>query len=269
MTHTRVPEPISDPLMILAQRWRVTVALGILGALVGLLIGFQRDTVYTAEARMAVGSSDLTSYQVAGYAAGAAVLASNYARYVNGTPATAEVLAQALGPEAESIISVAASPIPDSNVVRIEVSGTDADAAVEAADALTADVKRQAEGLVGRADELRRRHEELSAAVIEQSQVLRNYEGPAVTPIRARLDNLIMQRDAVGAAYQQALTANTAPSELKVIQPAAVTHNDRSRKLQLYTVGGALLGLVCALVLTNVMGPRRGNDPEAPSAMSP
>jgi capsular polysaccharide biosynthesis protein len=86
---------------------------------------FAIPVTYTAEARVAVGAGDLTSGAIAGFPVAASQLASNYARYVNDRGVAATDL-----PEN---VTLSASQIPESNVIRIEVESTDPEAARSAA----------------------------------------------------------------------------------------------------------------------------------------
>lgn len=103
-----------------------------LGTLVALLFaalgagaGFLAPVTWTAESRVAVGSGDLTSAAIAGFPLAASQLASNYARYVNDTGVA--------GSPVPGNVELSASQIPDSNVVRIEATSADPDAAKAAA----------------------------------------------------------------------------------------------------------------------------------------
>ena len=121
-----------SPLRSAARHWITVLLLAVLGAALGVFYAYSRPDITTAEARVGVGSGSLAAYQVAGFAQASSDLASNYARYVDleqFQPALQKGLGAA---DTATIQSVAASPIPDANVIRIEVTSTSADVASRA-----------------------------------------------------------------------------------------------------------------------------------------
>lgn len=111
------------------ESWRRHWVLGTLVTLLfgaaGAAAGFLMPVTWTAEARVAVGSGDLTSGAIAGFPLAASQLASNYARYVNDSGVA--------GNPVPENVELSASQIPDSNVIRIEAKSADPDAARAAA----------------------------------------------------------------------------------------------------------------------------------------
>ncbi len=124
-TEYREAEPFTQaavgPLAAWRHHWIVGVVAALLGAALGVGAAFAVPVTYTAEARVAVGSGDLTSGAIAGFPVAASQLASNYARYVNDRGVAATDL-----PEN---VTLSASQIPESNVIRIEVESSDPEAA--------------------------------------------------------------------------------------------------------------------------------------------
>lgn len=124
-TEYREDEPFTQatagPLTAWRRHWILGVAAALLGAAIGVGAAFAVPVTYTAEARVAVGSGDLTSGAIAGFPVAASQLASNYARYVNDRGVAATDL-----PEN---VTLSASQIPESNVIRIEVTSADPEAA--------------------------------------------------------------------------------------------------------------------------------------------
>jgi capsular polysaccharide biosynthesis protein len=128
-TEYREAEPFTEaaagPLAAWRHHWILGVVAALLGAALGVGAAFAIPVTYTAEARVAVGAGDLTSGAIAGFPVAASQLASNYARYVNDRGVAATDL-----PEN---VTLSASQIPESNVIRIEVESTDPEAARSAA----------------------------------------------------------------------------------------------------------------------------------------
>lgn len=128
-TEYREAEPFTrataGPLTAWRRHWVVGVVAALLGAALGAAAAFVVPVTYTAEARVAVGSGDLTSGAIAGFPVAASQLASNYARYVNdrGVAAT----------DVPENVTLSASQIPESNVIRVEAESADPAAARAAA----------------------------------------------------------------------------------------------------------------------------------------
>ena len=124
-TEYREPEPFNraaaGPLAAWRHHWILGVTSALLGAALGVGAAFVIPVTYTAEARVAVGSGDLTSGAIAGFPIAASQLASNYARYVNDRGVAATDLRED--------VTLSASQIPESNVIRIEVESADPEAA--------------------------------------------------------------------------------------------------------------------------------------------
>ena len=131
------------------SRWLLCLVLALVGAAAGLAASARHETMTTAEARLAVGSNSLKAFQVAGFATASEALAANYSRFVAGSSTTTTALSKALGPRVADVSRVDASPIPDSNLIRIEVEATSPAVATTAADAvarsLVSQVNRTAE----------------------------------------------------------------------------------------------------------------------------
>ncbi|MFT4225578.1 hypothetical protein [Micropruina sp.] len=128
-TEYREREPFTQaaagPLTAWRRHWLMGTVVALTIALVGVAAGFVAPTVHTAEARVAVGAGDLSAGAVAGFPAASSSLASNYARYVNDRG-----VAQTDIPDG---VTLSASQIPESNVIRIEAASADPAAATAAA----------------------------------------------------------------------------------------------------------------------------------------
>src|SRR3954454_4215176 len=124
--------PPSNPLRSMLRLWPVTVVAVALGLAGGLAYDLTLPTSYTAEVRLAVGGQTVAAQAVPGFALASQQLAADFARYV-GPQQDSAVLKQALGPRTAEVVSVAASPIPQSNVIRVEVVAHDSQTAVDGA----------------------------------------------------------------------------------------------------------------------------------------
>lgn len=238
---------ISDPMGALLPHWRKLGACLLLGALVGLGAGLTRPVESTAEARAVVGSHDLAAYQVAGFAAASQQLAESYARYVTDLSVKSEVLRAELNNEQMGRVrSVSSSPIPDSNVLRIEVRATDPKVAVAAASAVTSALIRISQASDRKTPEqLLKEYRAVTQELASQREAA-GVVGPEQGKAQAQSEILALRQRAIGAAYQDSVTSPPTQSELELIQPAAVSANSRSRTLQLYGLCGGLVGLTAA-----------------------
>jgi predicted GIY-YIG superfamily endonuclease len=252
-----------DPLAAMRSHWVVVLVLAVIGALGGMAVATQHAKQTTAEARLAVGSQDLQAYQVAGFAAASHELAADYARFVADSPTTQTVVSRSLDGARGRVLSLSASPIPDSSVVRIEATATTATAAERAAGAIADNLVRRT---ASHADQdlkaLVARHKAVSLRVANQQARVEEAEA-AEAPTRilaaaqAKLATLRMEQTAVSVDYQKTVSSAAPQSSLRLIQPATVSGDDRKRTLELYTLAGLAVGLALGLVVATVLARRR------------
>jgi hypothetical protein len=122
----------ASPLRSMARLWPVTLVLVAGGLTGGLAYAQQHPVAYTAEARLAVGGQTVAAQAVPGFALASQQLAADFARYVTPQQDQTE-LQKGLGARAAEVVSVAASPIPSSNVIRVEAVAHDRQTATDAA----------------------------------------------------------------------------------------------------------------------------------------
>jgi uncharacterized protein involved in exopolysaccharide biosynthesis len=248
-----------DPLRAMRKRWLLCTVLALLGAAIGLATASQHVPRITAEARLAVGSQSLQAYQVAGFAVASQALAADYARFVSDSPASQSLIEKALGTRSGQVVSIDSSPIPDSDVVRVEVTATRASAAVDAAQALAQNlVTETASNVPAKRARLLRHYEALSLDVVrQQNAVDKAPKGSALNHAKAKLATLQTRQTATAIAYQQSLASNQPESNLRMIQEAAVAGDDRMTTYELYGVVGLIGGLAVGLVAANALEARR------------
>jgi hypothetical protein len=279
---TRSPEDVGLGRGLL-RHWFLTLVLVVLGALGGAAVARSQPPTYTAEARLAVGGGDLAAQAVPGFALASQELASNYARFVTVGP-----VRSALPPEtAQRVLTVAASPVPESNVIRIEATATDGASATAAADLAGRRLVTQVNKIAteGSADQVRQQYRQLSQEVADAQQaqvdaqdLVDRYRGEAqskqaavaaaarralpaaraaLTRASVRLADLQLQQTALGALYQTQVGRGPSENKLSVVSAAAVSGDDRRSRLELYGLGGVAAGGVLALVLVAVLERRR------------
>lgn len=289
--HSAVSAPASveaQPgiLAALARIWPVAVVLVLAGLAAGTAWAWRTPNVHTAETRLSIGSQELSAQAVPGYAFALQTMAANYARYVRTTDSVRDELVTSLGPAASTVVEVTASPIPESNILRIEVAGTDPEVAVAAADQLGANlaaaVVQDSFGVDARREELTATSQALAAAeqqeqaaqlALDQLLLEAEVEQGTVDAARQALVDastaaavLTVEQEALSNAYRSAVEDSGRATTLSVIRPAEVTMDDGAASLQRWgavgTIAGASVAVLVAVLLDRARG-RRNRRPVA------
>lgn len=265
---------------LLAVRRHLVPAVVVVVACTALsmAVAVTRQTTYSAEARLAVDGSNLSAQAVPGFALASQELAANYARYVNNAQAQSDLEDEIGAPEA-SVKGVAASPIPQSNVVRIEVSADDAEVAVQAA-------AEASDRLLEQVNESTVSEEAASEALAEFTSVSEQVAAAEqraaaaqdvvdraagqdgdLTALRdaaaasaAELAILEIQQQALGERYRALVAENNGTaSRLSVVQSATLSGDDLLNRLQQFGLAGLVLGALLALAAAMLLDRRRGS----------
>jgi hypothetical protein len=280
--------PVS-PLTSLRRRWPLLLGLLVLGAALGVGSVLLRPTTYTAEARLAVGGDDLAAQSVPGFALAAQQLASNYARYVDQTADPAALVA-ATESAPGTVIGVAASPIPASSIIRVEVSATGPALAREVAQKVADDLVKQVSTgstkpssvlaeYVDLSGQLSKAQMDVSLARTDLDTLTADHPTQAANIAKARdvvndatakAASIALQRDVQRARYTDATETQTNAASLSVVRDAMIARDDRRSRIERYgLVGagvGALLALLISVRLDRRRPPRHSAEPEpAPS----
>ncbi len=279
---TAAPTAPTAPLTSLARHWLLAAILGVLGLAAGIGLGLARDPVYTAEVRLAVAVGDPSAYAIAGFPLAARDLATDYSRWVENGVADGSLAGDAQ-------VHVAASPIPETGVVRIEGTSTSPEAALagatSVADALATrvDAAYEEQG----ADEALRKYTQAAptlAAAQARTQVAEGAysraldTGTAATVrttrdalVKARTDEALAQleRDAQGERYRRLSAQPETVSGLDQVAGPTITGDDRNAVLQRYGVLGLALGLALALLVATLRDRRRARAATRVTAHSP
>lgn len=279
------PEPVS-PLVALKRHWKIGVALTLAGAFAGAAVGLVLPASYTAESRIAVGSNDLTALAIPGYAFAAGELAASTARYVDNSQALG-ALEPVLGEDAGEVSVVTASPIPQSNIIRVEVTASSTPVAVRATEVLTDYLIEQASRVNSSsdADELLQQLTELSLEVAETSVALDRASTEAgsttsvlppseaavaqVVDLTAQLTVLQARQAALQAQYEDAVTADGLEYQLVTVAEAAPSMDSASSQVQRYGLLGLVAGLLAGGLASVLLERRRTTDAEVGPAESP
>ncbi len=267
----------SNPFHALRRHWVSGTLITLLFAAIGVACAFVVPVTYTAEARVAVGSGDLTSGAIAGFPLAASQLASNYARYVNN--------AGVAGTDVPEGVELSASQIPDSNVIRIEATSTDPAAAAAAAntaatsliDAVNADGDPRAAAVF---DEFAKASEadakaqtELAAAQQVLDRLLAKDQSTnaaiksaraAVTDAAAKADQTSLTAGALRQKYTNLVANTSTAAKLQLVRTAEATSSNRTSWIERL----GLLGLVVGLAVSLVVAVRRERGAVTPGRVA-
>lgn len=260
-----------SPMDAVRRHLALSAALVVAAVVLGLGAGLVRPTVYTAEARLAVGgNAGLSAQAVPGFALASQQLAANYARYVNNAQGQSALEAQ-LGIRPGIVQQVSASPIPESNVVRVEVvarvATTARDAVRTIADSLMKQVNDTKSGTSAATETLAEfRSVSNQVALAQQASDSAKYaltqalgRGGAGVPelskaaaeASANLAILQVQQTALGQKYASQVSAlSQGAADLQLVENPIVTGNNRVSELGQFGLGGLVAGFLLALLVS-------------------
>lgn len=252
------PRPLSHRLR---AHWQlIAIATGLCLVLTLALTWLVRPPIHTAEARLAVGSGQMTALNIPGYPTASEAMASNYARWVNHQGVQGQDVP-------EGTLSLAASPIVESNVLRIEATSHDPDVAVraagEAADALREAVNQVAdfndpEALIAEisdnvaplivareaAQRAQRDYNEIRDDELPQAEVDEAFE--SMVAAQQELIALELEQDGRRDRYRSLTASRSTEADLVEVLPAQEMGDDQMSVLQRNGLLAVLLGLLAS-----------------------
>lgn len=252
------------PMESIARRPLLALAPVLVLVTLAAALGVLRAPVYTAEARLLVGSLARNFTPADGLVAANQELTGIYSRVV-GSPEHLELTAQELGQDVPAD-AVDASPVPESPFIRVEATGDTQEQAVERADAAAAALATYGAELRGQAvardddllAELTTKSEELtqarltrdtreeayndlvdsaspSAAALESARV-------ALVEAEGALASTELEFDALREQYNASDTSTRGGIELNEFSAAEPKGSDRRSTFVLYVAAAALIG---------------------------
>jgi uncharacterized protein involved in exopolysaccharide biosynthesis len=256
----------------IARYWIVVLAIGLVGAGAGSFMALERDPVYTANVRLAVGPVDVTSPGLPGLVTASQSLAGLYSRTIAAQPIVERVARRADLQPQQVTSRVSASPVPESPVFVVRATGPSERQAVEVAN-LAADAlgryTRQLNRQRARPGRLLRRYRdaarELDALGARRERARAALADADTASARAHLsdasaafDAANLRKQTVGVAYRQASQQGLAASSLvQVLTPALEATSDRRRTVELWGLAGLAAGLALGGVLALALAARR------------
>jgi uncharacterized protein involved in exopolysaccharide biosynthesis len=230
-----------------------------------LFYGLNRTPNYTAEARLSVGGIDLSQPgALSGFEQATTGLASSYSRAITSDQVVVPV-SRRLGVDKYTIAGqLAATPLPDSPVIRVQAVATSPDEAVTVANAAGRSLityTRKLNRPMPTAPEVLREYRRAAAVYHARQAETRNvraaYEFSESPADSARLDSAVaaervakLRVDSLQLRYQT-LSEGRVGTKVAFANPAAGAWSDRGSRLQfvLFMGGAAGIALGCALAL--------------------
>lgn len=283
------------PLTALHRHMFLAIVIVLLCTSAAVAYAASRQRTYTAETRLAVAGSGLNGDNIGAFPLASQEIAADYARYVTNAEEQSQ-LEEQLGVDEGTISEVKASPIPESNVVRIEVSALRRGAAVKAA-------RQIGEALIAQVNDTTARDKAVADALALYTTLAQQTAAAqtAADAAKLALDNangransgfpragddfaalqanaaatssalaiLVVQRDAAGQKYEDLYTETGMTATLKVVRESAVTGDDRMAGLQRYGLVGVAAGGLLALCLATLLERRRVRRRAAKAATAP
>lgn len=266
------PVPSRSPLRSLVAHPLIVLLLVSLGAAGGIMVARAMPLTYTAEARLAVVSATNNAYSIPGYPLAARELASDYSRWVQNNAAGGTW-------SPPGAVSVSASPIPESAVIRVEVSARTPEQATQGAQQVSAtllrtvaeaqqrhdperafaDFSKQAPGVAlarAKVQEDETAYSRLVGAKAPPAQI--RAAATTLRTARVALAELELRMNAAASLYQRLYVDTQGASTLKQIVPAALVGSPERTALMRFGVLGAAGGLLCALLVVVPLDRRRG-----------
>jgi hypothetical protein len=255
---------IAGPIEAFLRHPFVTLLPALLLVAGAIAIGVTRDPEYTAKARIVVGNSAVPSFYLQNVVIGNQQLAGTYARVIGAAPVVTRAAKQIGIPPAQAARDLSASPVASSTLIQVEGKGASERYTVALANAGADSLIRyvgRATGISGDARslfrEFKRAQGDARRAERQVQDLLKRSRRSSKELARRQLaeDTARLRASDLSNRYRAARSDAAQASRLTLIAPAAKADSDRRDVLEgmiaLAAVGGLVLGLAVALLLTN------------------
>lgn len=218
----------------------LSLGLAMLGALAGLLAA---GGSATAEARVVVGAQDLNAQSVPYYSTATVGLAETYARYVT----------EDAGEDLPESVTVSASVVAETPVIRIQAAAPSEAAAVAAAQRVTDDLLEVVnEGVATRSADLAADIEEVNRRLLSLRTQAETLQGEEATDETINVDTEVrlaeLELSALSTAYEEAYAAQINPATgLTQVESAHLVYENVPRPVLTGAVAGAVIGALLTL----------------------
>lgn len=249
------------------RNWMLALVPVVLFVGAALIIGVQRDPVYTADTRMSVGGIDVTQPgALAGFAVAGESLATTYSRTID-AEGVVVAAARATGLSRQAVRDrIAAAPVPDSPVFRVSAEGPAprdaaalANASAVALAAYVGNLARPRERSDRLFEDYREAAREYNLALERRGDVEELYAGDQSA---ANLQRMVDQRGETSAArlrlqglqesYLKSINARASSPGVTQLSKATGATSDRGSTLQLYLFVGLVAGVLGGIALARL-----------------
>ncbi len=252
------------PLDALRRHWWILVALGLIGAALGVGYGLQRDPVYSSDAELSVGRVDVSTQAIPGFAVASQTLADTYSRAIVASPVVNAVAKKAHLSRSEVHDQVTASPIPQTATMQVIADAGSRDRAVSLANnaarsliSYVHTVNRfnpQSNALLKR---YRRAADDFSRAKLLSEGAQHHGSLDDRAHAQARLLEAKLRMQEAAGLYGSSQQGQASPNSLEMLAPAATATSDRASTTQRAGLAGAVGGVLLGGLVAIALGQRR------------
>jgi capsular polysaccharide biosynthesis protein len=242
------------------RQWPIVLLPTLLLLGLGIYLGLSRAPQYTAEARLTVGRLDVDPASLANFANATQALAGAYSRAVDAGPVVDPVARQLKLTPNQIRAKVSASPIPESPVIRVVATDTSAGRAVTLANS-TSTTLVQYTSTLNRTDtssarllaQYRAASLEVNTLQDRHDQLQRVHASKSsISALDADLSAARLRAQAVSTEYQATEQQRGTSKIVGVLTQATGASNDRTSKLELLALAGALAGLLLGAAIATL-----------------
>ena len=230
-------------------------SISIVCLIAGAALALLRGPVYSAQARLYVGSTDARSASIPGIVAASGTLAQTYSRLMATDPALQTISSTSGIPKAQLAGHLSASAVVSSPIVVVTAAATDQASAVKMANAGADGLAQQVKNMNPNSpDSLLQRYQEATNQLLSVQSEATSMQAKAnadpknqglaqsANQKRNEADGVQLQVDALKTAYSNTVDAGN--FGLQTVQPAVALGSDRMSNIQFYGFIGFLIGLV-------------------------
>ncbi len=248
-------EPPSSLILSAISRNKLLVlAVAIVCAAIGVLIGAKRPITYTASATLQVGQVNPNSPGFFGYVQSSASLATAFSRSIAAEPVLAAVHHKLKLAPSQAAARLSAAPIPEAPAFRVIATGPTEPTATAlanvAASAVIAYVSQSNSTNPEAASLLKEYRDESIHLQNEIKRYQRLFQAKSTPPgalaqTQAERNAAAVKLRAIGAAYTSAVTSQAPRNGLITLLAGATSAtNNRSSKIELFGFIGLLAGII-------------------------
>lgn len=242
------------------------ILLGVLGA----ALGYVRQPSYTATAQLSVGELNVADPAAVGSVLKATEsLAAVYSRRIDATDVR-DSIRRRIGPSNESA-SIAATPLPQTPIIRVSAKSTDERTAIKVANAGAAALVENAQRLgepAGGSREVFERYRETARRASEQEAQIKRLrarygsnptaaEQRRIDRAQAEYETTRLQQEGLRLNYQATQQTLSSTPPLRIFAEANAADSDRRQSVQVLLLLGLIAGAVIGAALATFRLNRR------------